>query len=469
MKSTAAFSLDQVSVPNFLNTIPCGIALLDTEFRIVEMNTMLEALTGYSTADARGVFADYILRSNLGNNGKIFRQVLSSGDPVSTSGDIINLNLKKIPIQFTVSPLPDNAGKHIALIVALEDVSALQSFERQRLGQGETDDILGHSPQMQEIFELLPILAHTDASVLITGETGTGKDLIAESIHKLSKRSNHTFIKINCGALPESLLESELFGHVRGAFTGAVRDKPGMFYLADKGTIFLTEIGDLPLSLQVKLLSVLDDREFFPVGGTKKIKVDVRVIAATHQPLKELVAIEKFRKDLFYRLNVLRLHLPSLRDREGDIRLLMDHFLRIFNANLKKNIKSFDPGFIEAMIAYDYPGNVRELRNIIEYSVNVCQDGRIRLEHLPKYLQEPRVRHHVNNLRNQKAPFEQEIQQSTGSETLSSAGGGSWADVEKERILDALKKANGNRSRAAKILGWGRTTLWRKLNRYNMN
>ena len=230
---------------------------------------------------------------------------------------------------------------------------------------------------MQEMFELLPLLARTDASILITGETGTGKDMIAEAIHKTSKRSRHPFIKVNCGALPEALLESELFGHVRGAFTGAIKDKTGLFRLAQNGTIFLTEIGDLPLALQVKLLSFLDDKEFFPVGGVKKVQVNVRIIAATHRPLRDLVNRGEFREDLFYHLNVLRLHLPPLRERDGDIRLLLDHFLRKFNGGLNKNIQSFNSRSIDILTSYAYPGNVRELRNIVEYAVNICQGTKV--------------------------------------------------------------------------------------------
>lgn len=469
MNPQASFSFDQLLVTNLLNGIPCGVAVLDTELRILEMNHLLEALVGYTCADVRGVFADFIFRSNLGNNGKVFREALASGDPVSVAGDIINLNLKKVPIQFTITPIKDHCGKHMALMVALEDISILQSVDRQRLSYDGSGEILGHSPQMQEIFELLPVLAHTDASVLVTGETGTGKDMIAEAIHKTSKRSGHPFIKINCGALPESLLESELFGHVRGAFTGAVKDKPGMFYLAHKGTIFLTEIGDLPLSLQVKILSVLDDKEFYPVGGTKKVKVDVRVIAATHHPLRTLVAQGKFREDLFYRLNVLRLHLPALREREGDVRLLMDHFLRKFNANLNKGIKGFSANYIEALIPYSFPGNIRELRNLIEYAVNICQGQRIKAEHLPKYIFGPQEKTTATSQQydtEKNLPAEKNVPVAN-RQPLPSSGG--WTEFEKEMIMDALKKTKGNRSRAAKMLGWGRTTLWRKLNQYNLN
>ncbi len=371
MKSTEVDFFKTIEIAEVLNGVPHGVAILDRELRIVEMNSFLELLTGFTTADAKGVYADFILRTNIDNHGKQFCELLETGEFLSVAGDIITQRHKKIPIHFTVSPLNDESGQAVGLFMFLEDISLLQSFDKKRHSLEGVKDILGHSPKMLEMFELMPVLAHTDASVLITGETGTGKDMIAEAIHKASKRSRHPFIKVNCGALPEALLESELFGHARGAFTGAVKDKPGLFRLAHDGTIFLTEIGDLPLTLQVKLLSVLDDKEFFPVGGEKKVKVNVRIIAATHRSLRELVKRGEFREDLFYRLNVLRLHLPALREREGDIRLLLDYFLREFSGNLNKSIQGYSKNAIDILTAYHYPGNVRELRNIAEYAANI--------------------------------------------------------------------------------------------------
>jgi transcriptional regulator with PAS, ATPase and Fis domain len=318
---------------------------------------------------------------------------------------------------------------------------------------------------MREVFDLIPLMAHTEASVLITGETGTGKDKVAEAIHKSSSRAGKPFIKINCGALPESLLESELFGYVKGAFTGAVKDKPGMFRLAQGGTLFLTEIGDMPLPLQVKLLSVLDDREFFPLGGEKKIKVDVRIIAATHRPLKQRVAAGEFREDLYYRLNVLHLHLPPLRERETDTRFLLNHFLRIFAERTGSSAKKFNDEALGRLMAYPFPGNIRELRNIVEYCVNICQNREIDVEHLPKFLfsaPEPR---------NANLPAETEppalVQVVPGPQPIQETGK-DWLALEKELIISTLTQTRGNRSKAADILGWGRTTLWRKLKTHGL-
>jgi transcriptional regulator with PAS, ATPase and Fis domain len=276
---------------------------------------------------------------------------------------------------------------------------------------------------------------------------------------------------VNCGAIPETLLESELFGHVRGAFTGANADKPGMFRLAQGGTIFLTEIGDLPLPLQVKLLTVLDDKEFYPLGSSRKAKVDVRLITGTHHDLKQLLHEGKFRQDLYYRLNVLRAHMPSLRERGDDVLLLINHFLKEFNSNLGKAIKGFDKDAINYLLHYDYPGNVRELRNIVEHAVNICQEENIRIEHLPSYILSAATtafddhNHSFSGAPGPPATIEIE---SGASGPASSGNFSSWSAIEKNRILEALMSTGGNRSEAAVKLGWSRSTLWRKIKHYGL-
>ena len=450
-------------ISDLLNGVPHGIALLDTNLCIVAMNRYLEAMSGYATDEARGVYGEFILRSNLGTKNKVCRDVLESGESVSTEGNIINRRRKKIPIQFTLSRLHDEQGQPVGVLIVLEDISVLKAEEAKHHGTSAGTEILGHSPQMEKVFELMSVLARTDASVLITGETGTGKDMIAEALHKSSQRARHPFIKVNCGALPEALLESELFGHVKGAFTGAVKDKPGMFRLAHRGSIFLTEIGDLSLPLQVKLLSVLDDQEFFPVGGSKKIKVDVRIIAATHRSLRQEVQQGNFREDLFYRLNVLRIHMPPLRERDGDIKLLLDHFMRQFSTKLGRNVDGFTKKAMNSLSSYHYPGNVRELRNIAEYSANICQGNKVGIKDLPHYL----FRAPASPVPAPAAIAPAIKSSAVREQPIDKTGG--WTEVEKEIIMDALRKTGGNRSRAAEILGWGRTTLWRKLNKYRLN
>ena len=469
-KKNSPFDPNVREIAEILDGIPHGIAILDEQMRIVAMNRFLEGLTGYSCSDVRGLYIEFIIRSSLGVRGPIFHQVLSSGQATTVEGDIINRDRRRINIQFTISPIQNEIELTTGLVVVLEDISSLRTAMSTALFPENTTGLLGHSLKMQEVFELMPLMARTDASILITGETGTGKDKVAEAIHKASKRGRHPFIKINCGALPESLLESELFGHVKGAFTGAIKDKPGMFKLAQEGTIFLTEIGDMPLPLQVKLLSVLDDREFYPVGGDRKVTVDVRIIAATHRSLKEQVDLGNFREDLFYRLNVLHMHLPPLRERDGDVRFLLDHFLREYALSLSKKISGFTSRSIDVLTSYGYPGNIRELRNIVEYCANICQDERIRTEHLPKYLfapipvETPAIRE-VAPLVPVEGIAEPQISIARSGESDNTRD---WTGIERKMIVDALMQTHGNRSKAARILGWGRTTLWRKMSQHNL-
>ena len=448
-------------VSNLLNSIPHGIAVVDENLKIVAINEHLEAFTGLAASDVQGVFVDFVLRSNISQPEKTFREVLSSGEPVTIEGDIVSRDRRRVPMQFTISPLSGDGAAVIGLVIVLDDLSAVVASSQLGSASDDANAIIGQSPKMREVFSLIPLMAHTEASVLITGETGTGKDKIAEAIHKRSNRASKPFIKINCGALPESLLESELFGYVKGAFTGAIKDKPGMFKLAQGGTLFLTEIGDMPLPLQVKLLSVLDDHEFFPLGSERKTKVDVRIIAATHRPLKQRVAAGEFREDLYYRLNVLHLHLPALRERENDTRFLINHFLRLFAERIGKEPKTVSEHALQILLEYPYPGNIRELRNIVEYCVNICPGEHIEEEHLPKFLTAQSQRSGAAPMSKAEAPGQLRM-------PAVSQGDFSWAAIERNLIIDTLTKTRGNRCKAADILGWSRSTLWRKLKNHGL-
>jgi transcriptional regulator with PAS, ATPase and Fis domain len=326
--------------------------------------------------------------------------------------------------------------------------------------------LLGKSKKMEELFRIIPVIAQTDSSVLITGETGTGKDVLAEIIHNTSERKDGPFIKVNCGALPETLLESELFGHKKGAFTGAFHDKPGRVRLAHNGTLYLTEIGDLPLSLQVKLLTFLDDKVVYQLGDAKGFQADVRIIAATHRNLEKMVREGLFREDLLYRLNVVRLHMPPLRERGRDVELLLDHFTKVFSAKFEKKIKGLSKPLKEMLIHYPFPGNVRELKNIIEYAANISQEPLLKPEHIPAYLLEPQ------ELMIQDTEFQEtEPQELTASLDVSMGGTKTetnLGDIEKKLILDALLKTKGRKSKAAEMLGWCRSTLWRKMKHYQL-
>jgi len=318
---------------------------------------------------------------------------------------------------------------------------------RERLGiRFDFSNIIGSSPKMLELFETLSLVAPTEATVLLRGESGTGKELVANAIHQSSPRVEMPYIKVNCAALPETLLESELFGHEKGAFTGALYKKQGRFELADGGTIFLDEIGEMSLPTQTKILRVLQEKEFETVGGTHTIKVDVRVIAATNKDLEGEVKAGRFREDLFYRLNVVPITIPPLRQRKEDIPLLAEHFLRIYTEKNRRMIRGFEPDVMSAFVNYEWPGNVRELENIVERTVIMCRGETISSNDLPSF---------IGALQRDENGLEM-------------PGATSLREVERVAILRTLRQTGGNRTRAAKILGITRKTLQNKIKEYGI-
>jgi PAS domain S-box-containing protein len=452
-----------LALPSFLDEIPLGLAVLNTNRQIVLFNRTLEGLTGYARQEIKGIPCAYILRSNICLENCPALSIQDSADAVCMEANIINRDRQKIPVRITTSVIRDIHGRIMGYLEAVEDIRLLKSLNGKTEQAYAFGQVIGRSPQMERIFRVLPVIAQSDSSVLITGETGTGKDFVAEAIHHGSQRGKNPFIKVNCGALPETLLESELFGHQKGAFTGAVENKPGRFRLAHNGTLYLTEIGDLPLSLQVKLLTFLDDMVVFPLGGTKGFQVNVRVIAATHRNLGLMVREGRFREDLLFRLNVVRLHLPPVRERGDDIRLLLDHFMRSYLTRLKKHIKGFSSKALRLLLDFTYPGNVRELRNIVEYAVNICEEDLIMLKHLPAYLTDP------NDRDWDRVEEKKESRILSASALQPKEPEKDWASAEKTMIMDALLKFRGSRSRAAESLGWGRSTLWRKMKCYGLS
>ncbi len=335
--------------------------------------------------------------------------------------------------------------KPLGVVGIFEDRSLIHHLEKKIYQQFTCGDIISRDPKMERILALIPLVADRDVTVLIQGPTGSGKDLLAKVIHEQSSRSKGPYIKVNCAAIPETLLESEMFGYARGAFTGALQDKPGLFQLADKGTIFLDEIGDLPLALQAKLLRVLEDKEFYPLGAKKTVKVDVRILAATNQDLEMMIGERKFREDLFYRLNVIRLELPPLRERLKDIPLLIDNFLKKNNLEKGKQIRRFEETALNILLHYDYPGNIRELENIIEHACLLCPGDHIQVDHLPLFLQ--------------PLPFTQKKGLlSVKKRTLDEEG----------LIRDTLKATHWNRQETARALKMDRTTLWRKMKHFDL-
>ncbi|UZP66069.1 sigma-54-dependent Fis family transcriptional regulator [Desulfovibrio mangrovi] len=501
---------DSVAASSLLDGLPVGVALLDAERRIVRLNSRGEALLGIGPDEACGLPCHSVIRSsrcfkdcplapngnNSGNGGMI--EPVVSACPVTHDADIIDRQRRKVPVRACVVPLHDGHGKHVGFMEVLEEAHPCPVPAPSASGESGLEGFISHSPAMQPLFSALRIIAETDSTVLITGETGTGKDLLAEAIHKASDRSNGPFVKVNCGALPEHLLESELFGHVRGAFTGAVSDKPGRFRLAAGGTLFLTEIGDLPLSLQVKLLTVLDDQCIHPLGATRPVSVDVRIIAATHRNLEQMVREGKFREDLLFRLNVVRLHVPPLREREGDVRILLDHFLRRMGNSGKRGVQVFSPEALKLLCEYDWPGNVRELRNVVEYAVHFSSGETIGVSSIPRSVLEriqqgPTGRHNSPHAAPVPSPIfspaaaepatssfheprrlhvqddmprqpDRQVPASPRNEPVFQ----SWQEKERHMILDALERTGGRRQQAAELLGWSRSTLWRKLNSHGL-
>lgn len=450
-----------VTLSQVLDEVPIGITVFGRDRKVMLINRALEAITGFVPHEASGIPCHYLLRSNLCGHGCRIREVEETGRQFCADANIVNKNRQKIPVRLTVAQIVDERGALVGFIESVEDLRSQEAAFEDSIESFLSGKLVGVSQEMRKIFKIIPVIAQTDSSVLITGQTGTGKDVVAEAIHHASSRAKGPFIKINCGALPEALLESELFGHQKGAFTGAIENKPGRFRLAHNGTVYLTEIGDLPVNLQVKLLSFLDDKFVYPLGSTKGYHVDVRVIAATHWNLEKMVRDARFREDLLFRLNVIRLHLPPLVQRGEDLKMLKDHFRQTYNSRFAKQIKGFSEDARRILQSYRFPGNVRELRNIVEYAVNVCEGSQIEREHLPAYLWH-------NTSENDEIDLGRNVAEPVQFPEKGERRRMSWTDAERQMIMEALVKVQGRRNAAAKMLGFCRSTLWRKMKRHGI-
>jgi transcriptional regulator with PAS, ATPase and Fis domain len=350
------------------------------------------------------------------------------------------------------SVIRDNKGNVTGAVETLTNITDLieketqiETFRRELGAEDRFHGILGTSTPIQQVFTMITNACESDAPVIILGESGTGKELVARAIHKSGLRKNNPYVKVSCAALNESLLESELFGHVKGAFTGAFQSRTGRFEVAHKGDIFLDEIGDLPLSTQVKLLRVLEEKTIERVGDHRQIRIDVRIITATNKDLKQLVDQGAFREDFYYRINVLPIWVPPLRERTGDIPLLAESFFQRICLKSEKRIQGIAHEALDLMIMYPWPGNVRELKSTLEYAFVACQGSMIVPEHLP-----PNILH-------------MEIPHETGDP--SSVG---LDEIKKRRLIDALRHSGGNQSQAARILGISRTSVWNQMKRFNI-
>jgi transcriptional regulator with PAS, ATPase and Fis domain len=471
----AALLPDTDSLSTMLDELPLGVAVMDAAGTLLLVNKTYETLTGVDRNRVLGLRCLHSLRCDYCMGDCPVMVGWKKLGAVGVEANLISRERSKIQVRLTVAPLLGEDGE---LRGAVETITSRTTHTLNSVATGVfgLGDLVGRSPQIEKIFAMVPSIAQTDSSVLITGETGTGKDLLAEEIHNASARSDGPFVKVNCGALPDTLLESELFGHTKGAFTGADQNKPGRFRMAHGGTLFLTEIGDLPLPLQVKLLSFLDDKVVYPLGSSKGFHTDVRVVVATHRDLETMVRQKQFRQDLLYRLNVIRLHLPPLRERGGDIPLLQDHFLKKLQTRFGKKVEGFSDNAKALLKAYPYPGNVRELRNLIEYAINFCDGKLIRTRHLPGYLLHPADPPQTAELQHAASP---DASGPSGAPADSPVGAeapprqpmappANWTDMERAMILDALRRVGGRKSQAAELLGWGRSTLWRKMKHHDI-
>ena len=428
-----------------LESISDGVFTVDHNWTITSFNRAAEEITGTPREEAIGRFCWEVFRSNMCEGNCALKRTMKEGRSfVSSSTYIINNKSQRVPITVSTSPLRNNKGEILGGVETFRDHSLVEELRRELSGGSEIGDMVSRSKAMKQIFSILHQVAESGSTVLIEGETGTGKELLAQALHNHSLRHEEPFVAINCGALPDTLLESELFGFKAGAFTGADKDKPGLFAAAKGGTIFLDEIGETSSAFQVRLLRVLEEKEFQPLGSVKKIATDVRIVAATNRDLREMIETGEFRRDLFYRINIMHLQLPPLRERMEDIPILIERFVTKMNRLRGKAVSSVDREAMALLMGHDYPGNIRELENIIEHAFILCHEGDIGIMHLPAYLQQTA-----------RKPPPVSIEESRNQS-------------EKETILAVLHRNNYNRLAAARELGIHKTTLFRKLKKYRL-
>ncbi|MCP4717911.1 MAG: PAS domain-containing protein [Desulfobacteraceae bacterium] len=431
--------LEEHTTKVILDCISDGVFTIDYNWEITSFNRAAEEITGISKKEAMGRHCWEVFRSNMCEENCALKKTMEEGKPfISTSAYIINSDKKKIPITASTSLLINGKGDVIGGVESFRDHSLVEELRKELSSNFQVEDMVSNSSAMKNIFNILPQISDSDSSVLIEGETGTGKELMARAIHNMSHRKDKPFIAINCGALPDTLLESELFGYKKGAFTNAVKDKPGQFGLADGGTVFLDEIGDTSPAFQVSMLRVLQEHEYTPLGGISKEKTDVRIIAATNRNLSDRVEKNQFRQDLYYRINVISLTLPPLRQRMEDIPLLVERFIAKLNLRQGKLIQGINQKVLSAFMAHQFPGNIRELENIIEHAFVLCTEGYITPQHLPGFL-------------------------SPGTDLNCDQNDDPVKCAQTKLIIDALTQNNYNRNAAARALGIHKSTLFRRI------
>lgn len=425
-----------------LDSIADGVFTVDEDWRITSFNRAAEEITGIAREEAIGRPCCEVFKASICEGDCALRHTLETGQQVVNKAVyIITAEGERIPISISTALLKNESGQTIGGVETFRDLSVVEDLRKELARKYTFADIISKNHKMQELFDILPEVAESESTVLIEGESGTGKELFARAIHNLSRRGRRQMVTVNCGALPDTLLESELFGYKAGAFTDAKKDKPGRFALAEGSTIFLDEIGDVSPALQVRLLRVLQERTYEPLGSTKSALANVRVVAATNMDLADRVAKGLFRQDLYYRVNVVKLSLPPLRKRMEDVPLLVDHLVARFNRLRGKNIAGVSPEVLAVFMNHTFPGNIRELENIIEHAFVLCRGGMILPGHLPQYLRS-------------------ELESVVGSSAVTNI-----RELETHFLRDCLDRNNWSRTAAARELGIHKTTLWRKMRR----
>jgi len=442
---------DSYSSPDFfkviLISIADGVFTVNSDRIITSFNRAAEKITGIPSSQAIGKHCQDVFRSDICEYC-LLKDTLETGiEAIDRPVNIINSQGDKIPISISTAVLKNEEGIVLGAVETFRDLSTIEQLRKELSQNYSLEDIISKSPRMHKLFSILPDIAESESTVLIQGPSGSGKELFARAIHNLSPRKNGKYLVINCGTVPFQLFESELFGYVKGAFTDATSNKKGKLASAEGGTVFFDEIGELPLSTQVKLLRVLQEREYEPLGSNETVKTNIRIVAATNKDLKKLVAQAKFRDDLYFRLAVVKFELPYLKERKEDIPYLVDHFIRKFNAKTGKKIISVSPNVMNTLMRYDFPGNIRELENITEHGFVLCRGSIIKQEHLPPEILDI-------NIKSSKSFKSTPITESVDEET---------------QIIATLQNCDGVISKAAAELGIHRTTLWRKIKRYNIN
>ncbi|MFO7830850.1 MAG: sigma 54-interacting transcriptional regulator [Desulfuromonadaceae bacterium] len=438
-------ALDHTSTEAILESICDGVFTVDPDWHITSFNRAAEEITGVERSDAIGQICSEVFRCSLCENNCALEQTLNSGRPiVQREGFIIRADGQRVPISISTAVLRDAEGNIIGGAETFRDLSEIETLRNTLKQRYRVGDLVSRSKSMEPIFELIPTLGASSSTVLLEGETGTGKELVARAIHSSGGRADEPFVAVNCGALPDNLLESELFGYKKGAFTGAQQDKPGRLHSAGKGTIFLDEIGEISMAQQVKLLRVLQEHQFEPLGSTNPEALEARIIAATHRSLVEMVDEGTFRQDLFYRIQVITLELPPLRERMEDLPLLVEHFIEHFNHTQNRHIQGCLPECLSLLMAHDWPGNVRELENVIERAFVLCRNEMIAPEHLPA------------KLRGDHPPTDSPASATTEIRIRRDL-------TDKQAILTALEQHKYNRQAAARALGIHKTTLYRRI------